>query len=772
VARIVVTGGAGFLGSHLCDRLLERGDEVVALDNLITGNVANIEHLFGTPGFTFVEHDVSRFIWVPGPVDAVLHFASPASPKDYLEMPIQTLKVGSLGTHNGLGLAKDKGATFFIASTSEVYGDPQVHPQTEEYWGHVNPVGPRGVYDEAKRFAEAMTMAYHTHHGLDVKIVRIFNSILGDEQVLFDDGEVLHRCRADELHARLGDAVDLEGWSVPAFGSDGRIGSAETSAFVGHPTDATCFEVRTQYGRSIRVTGDHSLFVRGDDGIPVAKPVSALTTDDRVAIAKRIAVPERDRSFVRMTEVWDAAGGDPWMLLVRGDGLGDVAWTRRRELFDILAARRRPDSPVWRSILWGEIARHHERDQLPLAALRLLGLDVPPGSRVRLRTPGKSHDIPELIHLDDDLLWALGLWIAEGTWVEDRPKNACIIWSCEDHLLDRVEKVLDRQLELPATRTPGSPKRAASLRVNSSLLLTLLRHLGFGPGPRTIPGWILGLPLERLGQVLEGYREGDGVHSGAKFEEAIRHEFSTTSVGLKDDLIVALARFGICPSVGRYETTNRAVSGDRRFAFWRITVPRVEPWSPLEWHRGVHQTMQCPSDEDLVWAAVKSIEPIEATPLVYDFCVPGLENFWAGSGVMAHNTFGPRMRPKDGRVVSNFIMQALQGDPITIYGDGTQTRSFCYVDDEVAGFLALLDSDETGPINIGNPGEFTMVELAELVLEITGSSSEIVHEPLPVDDPTQRKPDITKARELLGWEPRVDLREGLTRTIEHFARFV
>ncbi len=310
MARIVVTGGAGFLGSHLCDRLLERGDEVIALDNLVTGNVANIEHNFGRPGFTFVEHDVSTFIWVPGPVDAVLHFASPASPKDYLEMPIQTLKVGSLGTHNGLGLAKEKGARFFLAATSEVYGDPEVHPQTEEYWGRVNPIGPRGVYDEAKRFAEAMTMAYHTHHGLDVRIVRIFN------------------------------------------------------------------------------------------------------------------------------------------------------------------------------------------------------------------------------------------------------------------------------------------------------------------------------------------------------------------------------------------------------------------------------------------------------------------------------TYGPRMRPKDGRVISNFVMQALRGEPITIYGDGTQTRSFCYVDDEVAGFLALLDSDQIGPINIGNPGEFTMLELADLVIELTGSASEIVHEPLPVDDPTQRQPDITKARELLGWEPQIDLRAGLERTIAHFAALV
>ena len=175
MARIVITGGAGFLGSHLCDRFLDRGDQVVALDNLSTGAVANIEHLFGRPGFTFVEHDVTRFVWVPGPVDAVLHFASPASPVDYLELPIQTLKVGSLGTHNSLGLAKAKGARFLLASTSEVYGDPDVHPQPETYWGNVNPIGPRGVYDEAKRFAEAMTMAYHRSHGLDVRIVRIFN---------------------------------------------------------------------------------------------------------------------------------------------------------------------------------------------------------------------------------------------------------------------------------------------------------------------------------------------------------------------------------------------------------------------------------------------------------------------------------------------------------------------------------------------------------------------------------------------------------------------
>lgn len=198
--RTVITGGSGFLGSHLCDLFLEKGHEVICIDNLLTGNTDNIAHHAGKDNFTFIHHDVTNYIYIEGPVDNLLHFASPASPTDYLKYPIQTLKVGSLGTHKALGLAKAKGARFLIASTSEVYGDPLIHPQREDYWGNVNPVGHRGCYDEAKRFAEAMTMAYHRHHGIQTRIVRIFNTY--GPRMRLDDGRALPNFLHQALHGQ------------------------------------------------------------------------------------------------------------------------------------------------------------------------------------------------------------------------------------------------------------------------------------------------------------------------------------------------------------------------------------------------------------------------------------------------------------------------------------------------------------------------------------------------------------------------------------------
>jgi dTDP-glucose 4,6-dehydratase len=210
--RVLITGAAGFLGSHLCDRFIKEGYHVIGMDNLITGDLRNIEHLFKQEQFEFYHHDVSKFIHVPGPLTYILHFASPASPIDYLKIPIQTLKVGSLGTHNCLGLAKSKNARMLIASTSEIYGDPLVHPQTEEYWGNVNPIGPRGVYDEAKRFQEAMTMAYHNFHGLETRIVRIFNTY--GPRMRLNDGRA--------LPAFIGQALRGEDLTVFGDGSQTR----------------------------------------------------------------------------------------------------------------------------------------------------------------------------------------------------------------------------------------------------------------------------------------------------------------------------------------------------------------------------------------------------------------------------------------------------------------------------------------------------------------------------------------------------------------------
>jgi dTDP-glucose 4,6-dehydratase len=247
--RILITGGAGFIGSHLADRLLAEGHEVIAMDNLITGSRKNIAHLEGNPKFSFVEHNVTQYIDVPGNLDQIYHFASPASPVDYAELPIQTLKVGALGTHNALGVAKAKGARMLIASTSEVYGDPLVHPQPETYWGNVNPIGPRSCYDEAKRFAEAITMAYHTHHGVETRIVRIFNTY--GPRMRLNDGRAIPNFLTQALQGEpitvFGDGKQTRSFCYVSDLVEGIIrlmnSDVDTPVNVGNPTELTLLEM-------------------------------------------------------------------------------------------------------------------------------------------------------------------------------------------------------------------------------------------------------------------------------------------------------------------------------------------------------------------------------------------------------------------------------------------------------------------------------------------------------------------------------------------------
>ncbi|MBV9390309.1 MAG: SDR family oxidoreductase [Verrucomicrobia bacterium] len=269
----VVTGAAGFLGSHLSDRLLAEGFRVIAIDNFITGTPDNIAHLAGNPDFRFIRHNVSEFIFVPGQVDYVFHFASPASPIDYLEHPIPTLKVGALGTHNSLGLAKDKRAKFLLASTSECYGDPLVHPQNEDYWGNVNPIGPRGVYDEAKRFAEAMTMAYHRYHGMDTKIVRIFNTY--GPRMRLRDGRVvpcfISQALSNEPLTVFGDGSQTRSFCYVSDLIDGifRLATSEHHGpiNIGNPVEMTIKEFAE---RIIEITESNSGIVYKD--LPIDDP--------------------------------------------------------------------------------------------------------------------------------------------------------------------------------------------------------------------------------------------------------------------------------------------------------------------------------------------------------------------------------------------------------------------------------------------------------------------------------------------------------------------
>jgi len=265
--RSLVTGGAGFLGSHLCDKLLAEGHDVVCLDNLSTGDVANIAHLKGNPHFSFVHYDVTNYLFIDGAIDFIFHFASPASPIDYLKLPIQTLKVGSLGTHKALGLAKAKDARFFLASTSEVYGDPLVHPQTESYWGNVNPVGPRGVYDEAKRFAEALTIAYHRYHGIETRIIRIFNTY--GERMRVNDGRA--------IPAFISQALRNEDVTVFGDGSQTRsvcyvsdlvegiyklmMSDYDMPMNIGNPEEVTILELAREI---LQLTGSHSKIIYQD----------------------------------------------------------------------------------------------------------------------------------------------------------------------------------------------------------------------------------------------------------------------------------------------------------------------------------------------------------------------------------------------------------------------------------------------------------------------------------------------------------------------------
>ncbi len=764
--RTLITGGAGFIGSHLCERFLAEGHEVIAVDNMITGDLANLDHLRTNPRFKFIGHDVSNPLKLKHKIDNVLHFASPASPVDYLEHPIPTLKVGALGTHNTLGLAKAHGARYLVASTSEVYGDPLEHPQRESYWGNVNPIGIRGCYDEAKRFAESIVMAYHRVHKIDTKIIRIFNSILADQTVVAFDEDGMHLGPVGELADRIRRDHDRRHVLVPAFDPKTlRMELKPALALTEHEPRNDAFEVALRYGRSLKVTGDHSVFVEGPDGRPVPKFARELRPGDRVAIPARLPVVERDRTEIDVAAAFAAHGvDDAWDWAIRHPDLARQVEERREEVNTYLAqtGRYKPTRSLSASV--GVISRKWiRRHTVPLAAVKRLGLSVPADARI---VPHKSsdHALVNRLPITDDLLWLIGFYLAEGS--EHSGDGVHFIsFASDDHYLRRARAILEREFGARVGWADATPGRAPSIYVHSKVLHRLFRDV-LRLRDRRVPLWVLQLPLSRVKHFLEGFRCGDGTHSGKK----VGHElcFDTVSEQLAIDLNYLLLRFGIVASFGRYETTFEARYGDRKFPFYRLTVCAVSDFDILNWDRGVEQTLNATRIGDLVWAAVREVTPCPASARVYDFSVPGCENFVAGNGIIAHNTYGERMRLNDGRVLPNFMYQALMGEPLTVYGDGKQTRSFQYVSDLVEGIWRLLFTDFHEPVNLGNPAEITILEFAEEVLKLSGSASKIEFRPLPQDDPKVRQPDISRARQLLGWEPKVDRHEGLTRTLAFF----
>jgi dTDP-glucose 4,6-dehydratase len=297
--RVLITGAAGFLGSHLCDRFIKEGCHVIGMDNLVTGDLRNIEHLFKLPDFEFYHHDVTKFIHVPGRIDYILHFASPASPIDYLKIPIQTLKVGAHGTHNCLGLAKSKNARMLVASTSEVYGDPLVHPQTEEYWGNVNPVGPRGVYDEAKRFMESITMAYHTFHGLDTRIVRIFNTY--GPRMRLNDGRA--------LPAFIGQALRGEDLTVFGDGSQTR-----SFCYVDDLIEGIYRLLLSDYTKPVNIGNPVEISL-----LDFAKEIIALTGTQQKIVFKPLPVDDPKQRKPDITKAKEILGWEP--RVERAEGL-------------------------------------------------------------------------------------------------------------------------------------------------------------------------------------------------------------------------------------------------------------------------------------------------------------------------------------------------------------------------------------------------------------------------------------------------------------------
>ncbi len=765
---ILITGGAGFIGSHLCDSLIKK-NKIICVDNLFTGDKDNVKYLIDNPNFKFIQHDIIEPLFLEEEkIDEIYNLACPASPIHYQFNAIRTIKANILGTINMLGLAKKHKAKILQASTSEIYGDPLQHPQKESYNGNVNCTGLRACYDEGKRCAETLMFDYHRQNKVDIKVVRIFNSILADEIVFVQDDYGVHIIKIEDYfeHFKKNKPKSV---FVPSFNSHNQIEVRKVSDIIRVPCKKICYELKLAYGRTVKVTEDHSVFIRDKIGQPIAKHVKEIKKGDYVAIPSHIDVLVKDVTHFDILKFLLNKPKFYWTYIVYSKLLSKEIISRRHKIIRILEKSGRFKSRDIHNSAVCAYNKYKRLSALPLFVIKELGIKLLKDGQIRV-FKGGSHVYTSLkVEVDVDLMWLLGFYLAEGCSYR-KGKSDFLSFASDDTFLKKAAGILNRKFGIHIVYSKKTSNKSPAIFCHSKLL-TLIFDQIFNITRRNhqlrIPSWIFSLPKNKLKYFLEGFKDGDGTHSGKKLNNELC--FDTKYKSLAIDLNYLLLRFGVCASFGKYYTTFKKKYKNKKFNFYRLTLCSLSNFNVLSWDKGVFQKRIATSTKDIIWGGVKSVKKIKKTRYVYDFSVPSNENFVAGNGVFCHNTYGPRMAKNDGRVVSNFITQALEGKDITVYGDGKQTRSFCYVSDLIDGMVKMMNNEGfIGPVNLGNPKEFTILELAKKVIELSGSKSKTMFKELPKDDPKQRMPDISLAKKKLLWEPKVELEGGLRKTIDYF----
>ena len=1068
--RILVTGGAGFLGSHLIDKLMEQGHEVLCLDNFYTGTKRNIYKWLNHPYFELIRHDITEPIRLEA--NQIYHLACPASPVHYQYNPVKTIKTNVMGTLNMLGLAKRVKARFFLASTSEVYGDPDVHPQTEDYRGNVNCIGIRSCfdpkteiltetgwvafpdlqpevkvatlnperkveyhipeeyivqpyigemyrfantkldfcvtpnhwmyvgsktgklefiradekkdwqsylaltggnfsgeevewlelgkapinpkvkvekilmddwleflgyyisegcvdrkkrsrvvggndydladyniliaqansegrlkianclsrlglnftellsdsddhqfricnkqlaeillplgkssekyiprelfqlskrqllilfnaliiddnleqkncyvyyskskqladdvqelalrcgyaasvishavgrdlyrvnirpakdtnlvsperfhyvgkvycinvtnhvvlvrrngraawcgqcYDEGKRVAETLAFDYHRQNNVDIRVARIFNSLTGDQKVLYYVGEELHYETFAECYDRINE--NILNVSVPCFDKNSQTVIKPISKIWKHHVKKKGFKIKTTWGKQIKITEDHSLFTRNENNQPQAIFGNDLKVGDEIAVPSYISFLEQPLQPFHITdkilikeEIYVESEETISYIEKYGDKIREY----------LLSTNLNPIQ------LYSTLKNYEAKNQIPWHLWEYLELPLSEKDKICYSS---SKGIKNWIGNVEEFVWLLGFYVTQGSLIQNK-----LLLKGEVEKLAKVIEVIERIFDLKS-----EINEAGYISIESKILIDLIGDgFKFWKKEKDIPNWVLQLPQKQLISFLQGFAAGNNL----KNQPNLNIEFKSDSQVVAEKLVLILAKFGLIANVLETE-----VKEEKTEKFYWIIVEGLED-NNIQNLSNIQQKISAKTTGNIVWAKIESMEEFFINDYVYDFSVPNYENFIGGSyNIFAHNTYGPRMLENDGRVVSNFITQALNGTPLTIYGDGSQTRSFCYVSDLIEGFIRLMNQDFIGPVNLGNPGEYTILELAQKIQTMVNPDTKITYQPLPQDDPKQRQPDITRGKKYLGWKPTVPLEEGLKLTIEDF----